>query len=96
MGSADRTAHVGFYLIDRGLPDLERVTKARLGPAAVLRRAAGRAPLLLYLGAITLITVLLAGGLLAEASGGRSRPIGRSRPWQSSRSSRPASSRSRW
>ena len=32
-----------------------------------LRRAAGRSPLLLYLGAITLITVLLAGGLLAEA-----------------------------
>jgi len=66
-GSVDRTAHVGFYLIGRGLPDLVRVTKARMGPAAVLRHAAGRAPLLLYLGAITLITVLLAGGLLALA-----------------------------
>ncbi len=67
LGSADRTAHVGFYLIDRGLLDLEKATKARLPPAALLRRAADRAPLLLYLGAITLITVFLGGSLLAEA-----------------------------
>ncbi|MFZ0254275.1 MAG: glucoamylase family protein, partial [Gammaproteobacteria bacterium] len=66
-GSADRTAHVGYYLIDRGRPELERATEARLPLAAVLRRAAGRSPLLLYLGLITLITVLLAAGLLVEA-----------------------------
>jgi hypothetical protein len=29
-GSIDRAAHVGFYLIDRGLPELERATAVRL------------------------------------------------------------------
>jgi len=67
LGTADRTAHVGFYLIDRGLPDLERVTRTRLSPAALLRRAAGRAPLLLYLGVIGLITVSLGGAMVAKA-----------------------------
>jgi hypothetical protein len=66
-GGDDRTAHVGYYLVDRGLSDLEAATEARLSPAAALRRAASRAPLLPYLGAITVITVLLTGGLLAEA-----------------------------
>ena len=66
-GSDDRTAHVGFYLIDGGLPDLERTTQARLPAAVALRREASRSPLLLYLGAIALLALLLAGGLLAEA-----------------------------
>jgi len=67
QGSDDRTAHVGFYLIDGGLPDLERATQARLPAAVALRREAGRSPLLLYLGAIALLALFLAGGLLAEA-----------------------------
>ncbi len=29
-GSDDRAAHVGFYLIDKGLPQLERAAEARL------------------------------------------------------------------
>ncbi|RCX32729.1 cellobiose phosphorylase [Thioalbus denitrificans] len=64
-GGGDRTAHVGYYLIDQGLAELEGATQARLRPAAALRRGAGRSPLLLYLGTITLLTVLLAAGLLA-------------------------------
>ncbi|MBI4756557.1 MAG: cyclic beta 1-2 glucan synthetase [Betaproteobacteria bacterium] len=67
QGSDDRTAHVGFYLVDQGRPELERAVQARLPLAAALRRGASRSPLLLYLGSITLITVLLAAGLLAEA-----------------------------
>ncbi len=66
-GGDDRRAHVGYYLVERGLPDLEATTRARLSPAAALRRRASRSPLGLYLGAITLTTVLLAAGLLAEA-----------------------------
>jgi cellobiose phosphorylase len=66
-GPADRTAHVGYYLIDRGRSELEGTTRARLALPERLRRAAGRSPLPLYLGTITLIMVLLAGGLLAEA-----------------------------
>ncbi len=66
-GGGDRTAHVGYYLVDRGLPDLETATQAHLSLAAALRRWPSRSPLLLYLGMITLITLLMAGGLLAKA-----------------------------
>ncbi len=66
-GGDDRTAHVGFYLIDKGLRELERTAEARLSASEALTRAAGRFPLLLYLGAIALITLILTGGLLAKA-----------------------------
>jgi len=66
FGGDHRQAHVGYYLIDEGLPELEAAIRARLGPAAALRRAASRSPLLLYLGSITLLTLLLTTALLAE------------------------------
>jgi len=66
-GSHDRAAHVGFYLIDRGLPRLERTAKVRLSAAEALRRVAGRFPLLAYLGPILLTAALLAGGLTEHA-----------------------------
>ncbi len=66
-GDRDRTAHVGFYLVDLGLPELENATQARLSPGAALRRAASRSPLLLYLGAIALITAFVSASLLMEA-----------------------------
>ena len=66
-GNDDRTAHVGFYLIDRGLQQLERTAKVRLSITGVLRKTGRRFPLFLYVGAITLITVLFAGVLLAKA-----------------------------
>ena len=65
----DRTAHVGYYLIGRGRQELEREAGTRLPLAASFRRSAGRLPLWLYLGAILLLTLLLAAGLLAEARG---------------------------
>jgi cyclic beta-1,2-glucan synthetase len=70
QGSFDREAHVGFYLIDKGLPQLERAVKARLSIAEAFRRMTSQFPLLFYLGAITLVTVLLSGGLSAKAHGG--------------------------
>ena len=63
----DRAAHVGFYLIDKGLPQLERAAEVRLSVSEAVRRTGGRFPLFLYLGTIALITVILAGGLLAKA-----------------------------
>jgi cellobiose phosphorylase len=63
----DRAAHVGFYLIDKGLPQLERAAEARLLVSEALRRTGGRYPLFLYLGTILLITAILAAGLLAKA-----------------------------
>ncbi|MDD5387899.1 MAG: glucoamylase family protein [Gallionellaceae bacterium] len=67
VGESDRSAHVGYYLIDHGRDELERVAQARLPLAMSLRRAASHAPLSLYLGTITLLTLLLAVGLLALA-----------------------------
>jgi len=72
-GAGDRAGHVGFYLIDKGLPVLERAADVHLSGAEALRRAAGRFPLLLYLGAIALITVIIAGSLLALAHADRVR-----------------------
>jgi cellobiose phosphorylase len=71
IGDDDRTAHVGFYLVDKGLRELERTAATRLSAFEALTRAARRFPLLPYLGAITLLTLILTGGLLmqAQASG---------------------------
>ncbi|NMG74014.1 GH36-type glycosyl hydrolase domain-containing protein [Aromatoleum diolicum] len=68
-GSVDRAGHVGFYLIDRGLPELERAADVHLSGPEALCRAADRIPLITYLGAITLITLILTGYLLTQASG---------------------------
>lgn len=67
QGVDDRMAHVGFYLIDAGLANLERSTQVRFSMASALRRRLGRSPLWVYLGAITLFTALLAMAPLARA-----------------------------
>ena len=66
-GSFDREAHVGFYLIDKGLPQLERLAQMRLSNAEALLRMSCRFPLLLYLSSIMLITAIFTGSLLAKA-----------------------------
>jgi cellobiose phosphorylase len=63
----DRVAHVGFYLIDKGVASLEQLTEVRLSVLETLQRVGRQFPLLLYLGAIILITAILGGGLLALA-----------------------------
>jgi cellobiose phosphorylase len=62
-----RATHVGFYLIDKGLPELERRAAARLSPAAVLQRMSRQRPVLLYLGTILLMTAIFTGTFLAKA-----------------------------
>ncbi len=63
----ERAAHVGFYLIDQGLHELE--TKAHLRPsvAETLAKMGSQRPLGLYLGAISLLTLLFSAGLVAIA-----------------------------
>jgi cellobiose phosphorylase len=61
-------AHVGFYLIDKGLPDLEGAAQVRLSIPEKLERTARRHPLFYYVGAIVLITAGLTGGLLFKAN----------------------------
>ena len=62
-GSSDRTAHVGYYLMDDGLTELEVLAQAKLTRFAVLKRAARRTPLRLYLGAIFLVSLAVTGML---------------------------------
>ncbi|MBK1724809.1 glycoside hydrolase family 94 protein [Thiocystis violacea] len=64
---SDRAGHVGFYLIDRGLAQLERRARAGLGLLESLQRRGRRSPLVLYLGGIVLLTTLFATGLLGQA-----------------------------
>ena len=65
--SDDRAAHVGFYLIDEGLRQLEGTAQVRRSPLEALRRLSRQFPLLFYLGIITLITAIFTGSLLAKA-----------------------------
>jgi hypothetical protein len=60
-------AHVGFYLVDKGRPQLERTAEMRLAAAATLQRLGRRIPLLLYLGTIAVITIALTVALLGKA-----------------------------
>ncbi len=69
-GRDDRAAHVGFYLIDKGLPLLERTAKVRRTPLEEFAQRSRQAPLLLYLGTITLMTAIVTGILLAKAHAG--------------------------
>ena len=66
-GIDDREAHVGFYLIDKGVPQLEQAAEVRLSTSKALQRTSGRFPLLLYVGTIVLMTGVFTGGLLALA-----------------------------
>jgi cyclic beta-1,2-glucan synthetase len=69
-GNDERAAHVGFYLIDRGLLLLERRAQARSWTLESLQRRHRQLPLFLYLGAVALLAVFFAGGLLAMAQAG--------------------------
>ncbi len=66
-GDDDRSAHVGFYLIDKGLQQLEHLAQMRLSNAEVLQRMSRQFPLPLYLGSIILTTAIFTLSLLAKA-----------------------------
>ncbi len=63
-GADDRMSHVGFYLIDKGVAKLESAVGACFPALEILYKTSKRFSLLLYLGAIALITFFLAGVLL--------------------------------
>ncbi len=64
-GGDDRAAHVGFYLIDKGLPELEAIAGMRVPAFRAWQR--GR---YIYLGPIALMTAVFAWALLAQAHAG--------------------------
>jgi len=63
----NRQGHVGFYLVDKGLPELERSLSLRRPLAEQWQRLLRCAPLPLYLGMILGLTLLLAWPFLAMA-----------------------------
>jgi cyclic beta-1,2-glucan synthetase len=66
-GGDDRAAHVGFYLIDKGLAQLKQTAELRRSPFEALRRVGRRFPLLLYVGTIMLVATITTGCFLAKA-----------------------------
>jgi cellobiose phosphorylase len=66
-GRGDRSAHVGFYLIDEGRPALEREASVRRPLGTMIERGIRRSPLTFYVGAIFLLTVLGTAGFLRRA-----------------------------
>jgi cyclic beta-1,2-glucan synthetase len=66
QGLLDRSAHVGYYLIDHGRQQLERAVGCRLLWKVRLNRAIHRVCLPMYLGAILLLT--LSGTAVAVGS----------------------------
>lgn len=62
----ERLTHVGYYLIDKGLPELEKSAEMRISLFEFVGKGLGRVPLLLYLGSIMGMTVILSGYLLAK------------------------------
>lgn len=66
-GADDREAHVGFYLIDKGLTQLESLAELRYPPTKIFRRGCRRFPFLVYGGSILLLTIIFAGSFVAKA-----------------------------
>lgn len=66
-GEGEAREHVGFYLVDKGLPSLEKAAEVKLSFKESLWRFSRRHPLLCYTGAIALFTLGLTGILLNEA-----------------------------
>ncbi len=62
-----RNTHVGFYLVDKGVPLLARATQARLPMGEIARSLCSQVPLTLYLGSMALLSLLFAGALTYEA-----------------------------
>ena len=66
-GHQDRSAHVGYYLIDKGLSILEQAAEVRHPTISGLTRIANKAPMLLYVGPIIVFTLFFTAYLLAYA-----------------------------
>jgi len=66
-GAKDRTAHVGFYLIDKGRPMLERMLKVRGPWRTTLERSIHHFPLTFYSGGVGVMTLLAVSEFVQQA-----------------------------
>jgi cyclic beta-1,2-glucan synthetase len=67
VNGVERENHIGFYLIDKGLGELEGLAGVRLSFTDAIRKTIHRFPLVFYLGTICIITATFTGYLLTEA-----------------------------
>ena len=63
----NRTAHVGYYLIDKGQPVLEQAVQARWPWHTLIHRCIQSHPLAFYAGGIGVVTLLATVGFLHQA-----------------------------
>ncbi|MBA2623913.1 MAG: cyclic beta 1-2 glucan synthetase, partial [Chthoniobacterales bacterium] len=63
----DRTAHVGYYLVDKGRPLLERAANVRRPLKSIFERSIRRLPFMFYVGGIFLITFLATFAFMRQA-----------------------------
>ena len=61
-----RKSHVGYYLVDKGLSETEKVAKAKFTVWQKIRRRISKYPLFLYLGSIILFSFALTAGFLLK------------------------------
>lgn len=53
-----RASHVGYFLVDRGRPELERVAEMRLSPKVLIDKLRRRMPLTCFLSVVVFITTI--------------------------------------
>ncbi|WP_188568454.1 GH36-type glycosyl hydrolase domain-containing protein [Undibacterium terreum] len=66
-GQDDRKAHIGFYLVADGLPELEKAVGLRKPVLDKIKSTVKRTPLSLYLGSVLALTALLSASLAERA-----------------------------
>ena len=66
-GRADRSAHVGYYLLDRGRSRLGRTVKVRWPGRTIIELSIRRFPLAFYAGGIGMLTLLATLGFWQQA-----------------------------
>ena len=66
-GKEDRTAHVGFWLIDKGLPQLEDLIKTKHNLNSVFKKIFSSFPLFFYLASISVLTLIFSWSILEKA-----------------------------
>ncbi|MFA6504802.1 MAG: glucoamylase family protein [Treponemataceae bacterium] len=72
-GIVDRSAHVGFYLIDKGYPSLTRKAKEFAPNLKLPRNPSDRGVLALYVGSAAFLALLITSFLIAIAYGAGAR-----------------------
>ena len=62
-----RSAHVGYFLIDRGRPALEQFVHMRMTPSVVIEKIRRASPLTMYLMVVSVLAITAAFGLVCIA-----------------------------